>query len=344
MYKSFYIFGGHGFIGSHLAKRLNDTQSGKVITVDKQLLPYPSLLGDRVVYRRHLDLSVYSSQLESLHEEILADLADTSIDEVQIYQLAADMGGAGYIFTGDHDFSVMTESVSINVLLLRFLESLNPFLRSKLRVFYSSSACIYPERNQMDPDNPYCAEDSAYPADPDSEYGWEKLFSERLYFTASRNLNLNVRVARFHNIFGPYGSWNNGREKSPAAICRKIAEESSQIDIWGDGNQTRSFLYIEDCLDAVLALMTKEEVSGPLNIGSEELISINGLASMVMKLANREKSIRHIPGPLGVRGRCSDNREIERQLGWKPKFSLEDGMKILYSWISSQISDSSNLH
>ncbi len=259
------------------------------------------------------------------------------IDDV--YQLAADMGGAGYIFTGEHDACVMHNSATIN---LNVAEAGRK--AGAKRFFYSSSACIYPEYNQKDPDNPICSEDSAYPAAPDSEYGWEKLFSERLYLAYSRNYGLEVHIARFHNIFGPEGTWQGGREKAPAAICRKVAEaaDGSEIEIWGDGKQTRSFLYIDECLEGVRRLM-ESDFAGPVNIGSEEMVTINGLAEMAMKIANKKLSIKHIRGPLGVRGRNSDNRLIAEKLGWAPSHPLEEGLAATYKWIDSQVRENANV-
>ena len=246
------------------------------------------------------------------------------------------MGGAGYIFTGEHDAAVMRNSATINLNVLEF------GVRAGVgKFFYSSSACIYPEYNQLDPDNPKCSEDSAYPAAPDSEYGWEKLFSERLYFAYQRNCGAEVRVARFHNIFGPEGSWYGGREKAPAAICRKVAEarDGGEIEIWGDGKQTRSFLYIDECLAGIRRLM-ESGFAGPVNIGSEEMVTINQLAGLVMDIAGKRLLIRHIPGPLGVRGRNSDNRLIEAKLGWRPSRPLAEGMARTYDWISRQVAAS----
>jgi nucleoside-diphosphate-sugar epimerase len=257
---------------------------------------------------------------------------DRRFDEV--YQLAADMGGAGFVFSGEHDADIMHNSALIN---LNMLEACHR--RNVTRIFYSSSACMYPEHNQTDPDNPMTAEDSAYPADPDSEYGWEKLFSERLYLAFHRNYGLEVRIARFHNIFGPEGTWTGGREKAPAAFCRKVAEcaDGGEIEMWGDGEQTRSFLYIDECLEGVLRLM-RSDWTGPVNIGSEEMVSINNLAELVMKIAGKTLSVRHIPGPLGVRGRNSDNRLIQERLGWSPRSSLSDGLSVTYEWIEAQVS------
>jgi nucleoside-diphosphate-sugar epimerase len=253
------------------------------------------------------------------------------IDEV--YQLAADMGGAGYLFSGDNDAAVMHNSATIN------LNTLELGVRAGVRrFFYSSSACIYPEHNQRDPENPKCSEESAYPAAPDSEYGWEKLFGERLYFAYQRNHGIQVKVARFHNVFGPQGTWSGGREKVPAAVCRKVAEapEGGEIEIWGDGLQTRSFLYIDECLEAVRRLMDSH-FAGPVNIGSEEMVTINQLAEMAMSIAGKKLSIRHVEGPLGVRGRKSDNRLIREQLGWEPSRPLREGMEKTYEWISAQV-------
>jgi GDP-D-mannose 3', 5'-epimerase len=253
-----------------------------------------------------------------------------------VYQLAADMGGAGYIFTGEHDAEVMHNSATINLNTLEYGRK-----AGVRKFFYSSSACIYPEYNQRDPDNPKCSEESAYPAAPDSEYGWEKLFSERLYLAYHRNWGVDVRVARFHNIFGPEGTWTGGREKAPAAVCRKVAEapRGGEIEIWGDGLQTRSFLFVDECIEAVQRLMTSD-FTGPVNIGSEEMITINGLAQMVMDIAGKYLAIRHIPGPLGVRGRNSDNRLIRERLGWAPDRPLREGLEKTYNWISTQVAES----
>jgi nucleoside-diphosphate-sugar epimerase len=270
---------------------------------------------------------------------VLGDLRDIEVTRKvvegidDVYQLAADMGGAGYIFTGEHDADVMHNSATINLNIL----SEGTRLGVK-KFFYSSSACIYPAHNQMDPDSPICGEDSAYPANPDSEYGWEKLFSERLYFSFARNYKVQVRVARFHNIFGPEGTWRGGKEKAPAAICRKVAEaaEGGEIAIWGDGEQTRSFLYIDECVEGVCRLMESQS-TGPLNIGSEEMVTINQLAKMAMGIADKPLSIRHVSGPLGVRGRNSDNRLIRAEIGWEPTEPLRNGLAKTYAWISQQV-------
>jgi nucleoside-diphosphate-sugar epimerase len=289
---------------------------------------------------RGVDLKEHEFCPSEADEFIVGDLRDPTLcKEVidpgtdEVYQLAADMGGAGFVFIGDNDATIMHNSATIN---------LNVAEESRLKdvgtVFYSSSACIYPERNQMDPDNPNCAEDSAYPADPDSEYGWEKLFSERLFMSYVRNHGMKIHIARFHNIFGPEGTWEGGREKAPAAMCRKVAETPSggEIEMWGDGEQTRSFLYIDECLEGVRRLVSSDFL-GPVNIGSAEMISINNLARMAMEIANKDLTIRHIEGPLGVRGRNSDNRLIERELGWKPAEPLRRGMELTYAWIAEQV-------
>jgi nucleoside-diphosphate-sugar epimerase len=256
---------------------------------------------------------------------------DQRFDEV--YQFAADMGGAGFVFVGDNDYDIMHNSAMIN---LNVLEACR--LRNTKRIFYSSSACMYPEFNQMDPENPNLSEDSAYPAQPDSDYGWEKLFSERLYLAAARNKGLEVRVARYHNIFGDEGSWFDGREKAPAAFCRKIAmaSDGDEIEMWGDGEQTRSFLYVDECIEATIRL-TRSDWAGPVNIGSDEMVSINQLAQMIMDISGKNVSIKHIPGPLGVRGRNSDNRLYEEKLDWRVSQPLIDGLKKTYPWVLNQV-------
>ncbi|HTY23962.1 MAG TPA: NAD-dependent epimerase/dehydratase family protein [Desulfomonilaceae bacterium] len=312
------VCGAGGFIGSHLVKRLKAERLW-VRGVD---LKYPEFAGTEA------DDFV----IGDLRDPYLCrHVVDTRFDEV--FQLAADMGGAGFVFTGENDADIMHNSGMIN---LNMLDACHK--RNVKRIFYSSSACIYPNYNQLDPDNPNCAEDSAYPADPDSEYGWEKLFSERLYLSFHRNKGMQVRIARFHNIFGPEGTWCGGREKAPAALCRKVAEAtpSAEIEIWGDGEQTRSFLYIDECLEGILRL-TRSDWTGPVNIGSDEMVTINELAAMIMRIAGKDLVKRHIPGPLGVRGRNSHNALIEQKLGWKPSQPLEAGLRATYQWISSQI-------
>lgn len=262
---------------------------------------------------------------------VCREITDRRFDEV--YQLAADMGGAGYIFTGEHDADVMHNSATIN---LNVLEACRR--RAISKIFYSSSACMYPAYNQEDPDNPNCAEDSAYPAAPDSEYGWEKLFSERLYLAYQRNHGIQVRIARYHNIFGPQGTWTGGREKAPAAICRKVAEarNGGSIEIWGDGQQTRSFLYVDECVEGTTRLV-RSNFSGPVNIGSEEMVTIDNLVDIVCDVAGKKLEKIHIPGPTGVRGRNSDNRLIAQKLGWEPSQPLRAGLELTYSWVETQL-------
>jgi nucleoside-diphosphate-sugar epimerase len=267
-----------------------------------------------------------------LRESVVCHEAiDQRFDE--IYQFAADMGGAGFVFTGEHDADIMHNSAKVN---LNVLEAC--LRRDSRHIFYSSSACMYPEHNQLDPDNPNCAEDSAYPANPDSEYGWEKLFSERLYLAFARNYGFRSRVARYHNIFGPQGTWEGGREKAPAAMCRKVASasEGGVVEVWGDGHQTRSFLYVDECIEATTRLM-RSEFMGPVNIGSDEMISINDLLEMVARVAGKKVQRKNIPGPLGVRGRNSDNRLISEKLGWSPSQKLEAGISKTYQWIQAQV-------
>lgn len=316
--KSILVCGAGGFIGGHLVKKLK-REGAWVRAVDLKHHEYATSPADEFVIGDLTD------------PRIVSNVLDQPFDEV--YQLAADMGGAGYIFTGENDANVMHNSATIN------LNVANQAVRVGVKkIFYSSSACMYPAYNQEDPENPKCSEDSAYPAAPDSEYGWEKLFSERLYFAYHRNYGLNVRVARFHNIFGPDGTWRGGKEKAPAAVCRKVAEASQNgsIEIWGDGKQTRSFLFIDECLEAVERLM-KSEFIGPVNIGSEEMVTINQLAQIVMEIAQKPLTIKNVPGPTGVRGRNSDNDLIFAKLGWKPQQPLRSGLEKTYRWISTQI-------
>lgn len=316
------VCGAGGFIGSHLVKRLKG-EGFYVVGVDIKKPSYSKTLADKFILG---DLT---------NPKVVKKIFNKKFDEV--YQLAADMGGAGYIFTGKNDASIMHNSALINLNILS--EMVNS---GSKKIFYSSSACIYPEYNQTNPDNPKTSEESAYPAAPDSEYGWEKLFSERMYLAYNRNHGVNVRIARFHNIFGPEGTWKGGREKAPAAICRKVAEtkDKGTIEMWGDGKQTRSFLYIDECLEGVRKLMDSD-FTGPVNIGSEEMVSIKQLAEMVMKIAGKKLKIKHIKGPLGVRGRNSDNRLIRKKLGWEPQALLSDGMAKTYSWVLSQVQKTS---
>jgi GDP-D-mannose 3', 5'-epimerase len=315
--KRILVNGAGGFIGGHLVTRLKH-EGYWVRAVD--LKPH-----------EFLDLQADEFIIGDLRDQSLTQVAVEGIDEV--YQLAADMGGAGYIFTGQHDAEVMHNSATINLNTLECGRQ-----AGVKKFFYSSSACIYPERNQLDPDSPVCSEDSVYPAAPDSEYGWEKLFSERLYAAYMRNYDVQVRVARFHNIFGPHGTWCGGKEKAPAAICRKVSEarEGGEIEIWGDGLQTRSFLYIDECLEGVRRLMDSN-FTGPVNIGSEEMVTINQLAEIAMEVSGKKLGLRHISGPLGVRGRNSDNRLIREKLGWAPSRPLRVGIQKTYEWISAQV-------
>ena len=315
------VFGAGGFIGSHMVKRLKK-EGFWVRGVD---LKFPEFS------ETHAD-DFLIGDLRDQH--ICRDVVDQKFDEV--YQFAADMGGAGYIFTGENDAAVMHNSGTIN---LNILESCR--IRNIKKIFYSSSACIYPEHNQLHPDNPNCEENSAYPANPDSEYGWEKLFSERLYLSYHRNFGMEVRIARYHNIFGPEGTWEGGKEKAPAAICRKVCmtENGGQIEIWGDGKQTRSFLYIDECIDGTIRL-TRSDWTGPVNIGSDEMVTINQLADMAIEIAGKKLKKEHIPGPLGVRGRNSENRLILKKLGWRPTQLLKDGLKQTYTWIEKQVLES----
>jgi GDP-D-mannose 3', 5'-epimerase len=317
------ITGAGGFIGSHMAKLLKQ-QGCRVRGID---IKYPEF------YKTAAD------------EFIIGDLRDpafcrSNIDEPfdEVYQFAADMGGAGYIFTGENDADIMHNSCSINLNVLNACQK----VKAK-KIFYSSSACIYPEYNQKDPDNPNCAEDSVYPAAPDSDYGWEKIFSERLYLAYGRNYGMEVRIARYHNIFGPEGTWNDGKEKAPAALCRKVAlaENDSEIEIWGDGKQTRSFLYIDECLEGTVKLI-RSDWTGPVNIGSDEMVSINQLAEIIIDIAGKNISLKHIPGPLGVRGRNSDNSLIKKKLNWIPEQPLKTALEKTYTWILEQVKNLKN--
>ncbi len=319
--KSALVLGGGGFIGTHLVDRLKD-EGYYVRAVD---LKEPSFSKSRADDFIIGDLTVPDVVSHAFTNRMLR------FDEV--YQLAADMGGAGYIFTGENDANVMTNSALINLLVAK-----NATQYGVGTLFYSSSACIYPEYNQLDPLNPNCKEDSAYPAAPDSEYGWEKLFSERMYLSYKRNFDLNVHIARYHNVFGPLGTYAGGKEKAPAALCRKVltAANGSSIDIWGDGEQTRSFLYIDDCIEGTLQL-ARSGCVGPYNIGSEEMISINDFAEMIIDLSGKTLSINHIDGPLGVKGRSSDNEKVSKELGWEPSMTLHEGITKTYEWIGKEL-------
>ena len=311
------VCGAGGFIGHHLVRRLK--REGFWVR------------GADLKFPRFSETEADDFVIGDLRDPyFVRQVVDRRFDE--IYQLAADMGGAGYIFTGEHDADVMHNSATFNLNVLHAA-----YTRNAKRIFYSSSACMYPEYNQLDPDNPNCAESTAYPAAPDSEYGWEKLFSERLYLAYGRNHGMEVRIARYHNIFGPEGSWNDGKEKAPAAVCRKVAmaPNGGEVEIWGDGKQTRSFLYIDECLEGTLRL-TRSNFAGPVNIGSDEMVTIDQLVDMVAGIAGKTLKKRHIDGPTGVRGRNSDNHLIREKLNWSPSTVLVDGLRPTYDWINSQ--------
>ena len=312
------VCGAGGFIGSHVVRRLK-ADGFWVRGLDLKFPEFSETAADDFVV----------GDLRDQH--LCQAVVDRKFDEV--YQFAADMGGAGYIFIGEHDADIMHNSATINLNMVDACRR-----RNIRRVFYSSSACMYPAYNQEDPENPICAEGSAYPAAPDSEYGWEKLFSERLYLAFNRNHGMQCRVARYHNIFGPEGTWTGDREKAPAAICRKVAEakDGGTIQIWGDGKQTRSFLFIDECIEGTLRL-TRSQNAGPFNIGSDEMVSINQLAKMVMDIAGKKLEIEHVPGPLGVRGRSSDNKLIWETLGWAPSRPLCEGLETTYIWVEEQV-------
>ena len=316
--KKVLVLGAGGFIGAHLVKRLRK-EGCWVKGVDLKLPPYAETQANDFLKGDLRDPLVCREAI------------NTNFDEV--YQLAADMGGAGYIFVGENDYDIMQNSASINLNVIEFCRK-----KDIKRIFYSSSACMYPEYNQLDPGDPNLKEDSAYPAQPDSEYGWEKLFSERLFLAAARNKGLEVRIARYHNIFGSEGSWNDGREKAPAAMCRKVAfaKNGGEIEIWGDGKQTRSFLHIDECLEATLRL-TRSDWQGPVNIGSDEMVTITELANIIMDVANKKLSIKYIEGPIGVKGRNSDNTLYEKKLGWRVSKSLKSGIEKTYPWIENQV-------
>ena len=324
------VLGAGGFIGSHMCKRLK-SEGFWVRGVDIKYPEFSESAADEFIQGDLREVGLVARVL---------DVEGDSFD--QIYQFAADMGGAGYIFTDEHSADIMHNSATINLNVLNEQVQLNRLLgTNKTKIFYSSSACMYPEHNQLDPDNPDCREDSAYPANPDSEYGWEKLFSERLYLAYGRNYDIPVCVARYHNIFGPEGTWQGGREKAPAAICRKVAnvpDVGGPIEVWGDGMQTRSFLFIDECIEATRRLMDSTTFQGPVNIGSEEMVTINQLVDTAAKVAGKVVSKRHVlDAPLGVRGRNSNNDLIRSTLGWDYSQSLEEGIRKTYAWISEQI-------
>ena len=337
--KTALVMGAGGFIGNHMVTRLKK-EGYWVRAVDLKRPEFSKSMADHFVIRDlreqkdTYELVGYAGSCRNPYQT-WSRAFDEPFDE--IYQFAADMGGAGFVFTGDHDADVMHNSATINLNVLDAVRLYNEYHNvNKTKIFYSSSACMYPEHNQLDPNNPNCEESSAYPANPDSEYGWEKLFSERLYLAYHRNYNIPVRIARFHNIYGPLGTWQGGREKAPAAICRKALTSSNEIEIWGDGKQTRSFLYIDDCIDAVRLLM-ESDFMGPVNIGSEEMVTINQLVDIACSVENKTLSKNHIPGPTGVRGRNSHNKLIEEKLGWKPQYSLNTGITETYNWIKTQL-------
>lgn len=325
--KTALVCGAGGFIGSHLVRRLKD-EGYWVRGADLKYPEFSQTVADDFVIA---DLREDASWLKVL-DTSGAPNASQPFNEV--YQLAADMGGAGYIFTGEHDADVMHNSATINLNAAHYGQK-----AGIKKIFYSSSACIYPRRNQKDPNNPLCSEESAYPADPDSDYGWEKLFSERMFFAYNRNYGLEVRVARFHNVFGPETAWIGGRDKAPAAICRKVAQaqDGGEVEIWGDGKQTRSFLYIDECVEGVRRFMQHEGFLGPVNIGSEEMVTINELTQMVIDISGKKLTIKNVPGPVGVMGRNSDNKLIREKLSWEPTMKLKDGMAKMYEWVLRQV-------
>ena len=339
--KTALVLGAGGFIGSHMVKRLR-SEGYWVRGVDLKRPEFSETEANEFIQGDLRDVDFvrrvlrFKGYLGNFYAEVPQQYHD-SFDE--IYQFAADMGGAGFVFTGENDADIMHNSVSINLNVLEEQRRFNETVKNKTKIFYSGSACMYPEHNQLDPDNPDCREESAYPANPDSEYGWEKLFSERLYFAYNRNYGIPVRVARYHNIFGPEGTWDGGREKAPAAICRKVAhlpEEGGAIEVWGDGLQTRSFLFIDECIEATRRLMDSDFM-GPVNIGSEEMVTINKLVDTAASVAGKKVTKIHIDGPLGVRGRNSNNDLIRENLGWDYSQTLEEGILKTYSWILEQI-------
>jgi len=352
--KTALVLGAGGFIGSHMVKRLRK-DGYWVRGVDLKAPEFSDTEANEFIYGDLRDVEFvrrviqYKGEQGNFYNSVPYRYI-RPFDE--IYQFAADMGGAGFVFTGENDADIMHNSVSINLNVLEEVRKLNetfdgeengtecvrPILNQPTKIFYSGSACMYPEHNQLDPNNPDCREESAYPADPDSEYGWEKLFSERLYLAYNRNHGIPVRIARYHNIFGPEGTWQGGREKAPAAICRKVAtaEEGGTIEVWGDGEQTRSFLYIDECIEATRKLMDSNFL-GPVNIGSEEMVTINKLVDIVTRVSNKTIEKKHIDGPLGVRGRNSNNDLIREKLDWNYNMSLEEGIRRTYNWIKRQI-------
>jgi len=336
------VLGAGGFIGNNLVSRLK-REGYWVRGVDLKLPEFNKTEADEFISGNVGDLRSQSNcarvvrfdgKQGNFYNNVPEQYKET-FDE--IYQLAADMGGAGFVFTGENDADIMHNSATINLNILNAVKQLNEIKGTNTtKIFYSSSACMYPEHNQLDPDNPNCEESSAYPADPDSEYGWEKLFSERLFLAYSRNYGIPVRIARFHNIFGPLGTWDGGREKAPAAICRKVIQSDGEIEIWGDGKQTRSFLYVDECVEGVRRLM-ESDFSDPVNIGSDEMVTINQLVDIASSIEGKEITKKHIDGPLGVAGRNSDNKLIKESIGWAPDYPLAKGIEQTYKWIKEQV-------
>jgi len=340
--KTALVLGGGGFIGGHLAKRLKEEGYWvRVVDIKKKHEFWDhSVICNEYWDGDLTDPSVVSRALWG-HTQTSTKDTERAFDEV--YQLAADMGGAGYIFTGENDANVMHNSAMINLNVALYAAKYGI-----KRIFYSSSACMYPEHNQLDPDNPNCEESSAYPANPDSEYGWEKLFSERLFLAFNRNYGLDCRIARYHNIFGPQGTWTGGKEKAPAAMCRKAAEGDKELEVWGTGQQTRSFMYVDECVEATLRLMRQDSFKGPVNIGSEEMVTINQLAQIAIDLSGNDITIKNIDGqefidkygfkcPLGVKGRNSHNKLYREKIGWESTATLKEGMARTYEWINKQV-------
>ena len=340
--KTALVLGAGGFIGSHMVRRLR-SEGYWVRGVDLKYPEFSLSEANEFVQGDLRDVDFVRGVIEfkGEHGNFYNSVPYRYIRPFdEIYQFAADMGGAGFVFTGENDADIMHNSCSVNLNVLESVRKFNDIAELYItKIFYSGSACMYPEHNQLDPDNPDCREESAYPAAPDSEYGWEKLFSERLFLAYHRNYGIPVRVARYHNIFGPEGTWEGGREKSPAAICRKVAqlpEDGGTIEVWGDGKQTRSFLYIDECIEATRRLMESDFI-GPVNIGSEEMVTINQLVDTAAKVAGKKVSKNHIDGPLGVRGRNSNNDLIRKELGWDYSQILEEGIRKTYEWIKEQI-------
>jgi nucleoside-diphosphate-sugar epimerase len=355
MSKTALVLGGGGFIGGHLAKRLKEEGYWvRVVDIKKEHeywkisdICNEYISGD--LRNPEIVSAAFRVERDPNHTDVIYDYSlhkqpFTIVDSFdEVYQLAADMGGAGYIFTGENDANVMHNSALVNLNVVQ-----EAIYTSVGRIFYSSSACIYPEHNQLDANNPNCEESSAYPANPDSEYGWEKLFSERLYLAYNRNYGLDVRIARYHNIFGPQGTWTGGKEKAPAAMCRKAAEDDNCLEVWGNGKQTRSFMYVDECVEATLRLMRQNKFSGPVNIGSEEMVTINELAQIAIDISGNKLPIKNIDGqefidkygfkcPLGVNGRNSHNKLYREKIGWESKATLRKGMEKTYAWINSKV-------